>query len=111
MVINLRSSSFSYYMQNFPTIAWNTDTFEQLGPDPEGSMERNRANRDTSASQDWIGSWTMFYWGWWISWSPFVGKVSFSTLCVSTKVGLKLAEKITLRLPALLRMFPVGRES
>ncbi len=22
---------------------------------------------------DWIGSWTLFYWGWWISWSPFVG--------------------------------------
>jgi len=21
----------------------------------------------------WIGSWTMFYWGWWIAWSPFVG--------------------------------------
>ena len=22
---------------------------------------------------DWIGQWTLFYWGWWISWSPFVG--------------------------------------
>ncbi len=22
---------------------------------------------------DWQGSWTVFYWGWWISWSPFVG--------------------------------------
>jgi len=22
---------------------------------------------------DWIGGWTIFYWGWWISWSPFVG--------------------------------------
>ena len=22
---------------------------------------------------DWINSWTLFYWGWWISWSPFVG--------------------------------------
>jgi choline/glycine/proline betaine transport protein len=21
----------------------------------------------------WQGSWTIFYWGWWISWSPFVG--------------------------------------
>lgn len=21
----------------------------------------------------WQGSWTVFYWGWWISWSPFVG--------------------------------------
>jgi choline/glycine/proline betaine transport protein len=21
----------------------------------------------------WMGDWTLFYWGWWISWSPFVG--------------------------------------
>ncbi len=23
--------------------------------------------------EEWIGGWTIFYWGWWISWSPFVG--------------------------------------
>ncbi len=23
--------------------------------------------------EDWIGGWTLLYWGWWISWSPFVG--------------------------------------
>ena len=22
---------------------------------------------------EWISGWTLFYWGWWISWSPFVG--------------------------------------
>jgi choline/glycine/proline betaine transport protein len=22
---------------------------------------------------DWIAGWTLFYWAWWISWSPFVG--------------------------------------
>ena len=22
---------------------------------------------------DWIGGWTIFYWGWWLSWAPFVG--------------------------------------
>src|SRR3546814_16754199 len=22
---------------------------------------------------DWVGTWTLFYWGWWMSWSPFVG--------------------------------------
>ncbi|MFC4168098.1 BCCT family transporter [Teichococcus aestuarii] len=21
----------------------------------------------------WLGDWTLFYWGWWIAWSPFVG--------------------------------------
>jgi len=23
--------------------------------------------------KDWMGGWTLFYWGWWIAWSPFVG--------------------------------------
>ncbi len=22
---------------------------------------------------DWLGGWTIFYWGWWMSWAPFVG--------------------------------------
>ncbi len=22
---------------------------------------------------DWMGGWTLFYWAWWLSWSPFVG--------------------------------------
>ena len=22
---------------------------------------------------EWLNEWTLFYWGWWISWSPFVG--------------------------------------
>lgn len=22
---------------------------------------------------EWVGNWTIFYWAWWISWSPFVG--------------------------------------
>lgn len=33
---------------------------------------------DTGAAQgdegtDWVNGWTVFYWGWWISWAPFVG--------------------------------------
>jgi choline/glycine/proline betaine transport protein len=24
-------------------------------------------------NSDWQGAWTIFYWGWWISWAPFVG--------------------------------------
>jgi choline/glycine/proline betaine transport protein len=26
-----------------------------------------------SAAASWQAGWTLFYWGWWISWSPFVG--------------------------------------
>ncbi|MFB6891113.1 BCCT family transporter [Kitasatospora sp. NPDC056327] len=23
--------------------------------------------------ENWLGSWTIFYWAWWLSWAPFVG--------------------------------------
>ncbi|MFB3106425.1 MAG: BCCT family transporter, partial [Pseudomonadales bacterium] len=25
------------------------------------------------ADQNWQGEWTVFYWGWWLAWTPFVG--------------------------------------
>ncbi len=28
---------------------------------------------DAWGDGEWHGSWTLFYWGWWIAWSPFVG--------------------------------------
>ena len=28
---------------------------------------------NAQGSPAWMGSWTVFYWGWWIAWSPFVG--------------------------------------
>ena len=27
----------------------------------------------TEGDRAWQGGWTIFYWGWWISWAPFVG--------------------------------------
>ncbi len=26
-----------------------------------------------TGNQEWLKNWTLFYWGWWIAWSPFVG--------------------------------------
>lgn len=28
---------------------------------------------DFTTDNEWQSNWTLFYWGWWISWSPFVG--------------------------------------
>jgi choline/glycine/proline betaine transport protein len=28
---------------------------------------------DSRSTVSWLNSWTVFYWGWWIAWSPFVG--------------------------------------
>ena len=29
--------------------------------------------KEDGGPQAWVGGWTIFYWGWWIAWSPFVG--------------------------------------
>ena len=36
-------------------------------------MSFRTAASGTLAQQEWVQSWTVFYWAWWISWSPFVG--------------------------------------
>lgn len=43
-----------HYIQHLPETSLRMFTFSQ-----EGS--------------NWISTWTLFYWGWWIAWSPFVG--------------------------------------
>lgn len=34
---------------------------------------RNTLNLFAYEKTDWIGGWTIFYWGWWLAWAPFVG--------------------------------------
>ncbi|HKL21346.1 MAG TPA: BCCT family transporter, partial [Tichowtungia sp.] len=46
------TQNLGFYLENLPELSLWTETF-----------------RDTN----WQGSWTVFYWAWWISWSPFVG--------------------------------------
>ncbi|MDO5732046.1 BCCT family transporter [Corynebacterium sphenisci] len=33
---------------------------------------RTAANQDGGAGE-WLSIWTLFYWAWWVSWTPFVG--------------------------------------
>ena len=35
-------------------------------------MARTNASGDENMD-NWLSSWTVFYWAWWISWTPFVG--------------------------------------
>jgi choline/glycine/proline betaine transport protein len=37
------------------------------------SMVEMTFNRHAYQPIEWMGDWTLFYWAWWISWSPFVG--------------------------------------
>ncbi len=36
-------------------------------------MAGRTAAADNGTAGVWLSSWTIFYWAWWISWSPFVG--------------------------------------
>ncbi|WP_396667225.1 BCCT family transporter [Microbacterium sp. R86528] len=47
--------SIGGYIQNFVGLSFNTSAFQ--GEEGEA----------------WQAAWTSFYWGWWISWAPFVG--------------------------------------
>ena len=48
-----------------------------------------------STAQGWQQAWTIFYWGWWMSWSPFVGmfiaRISYGLTIRKFVVGAMIA--------------------
>ncbi|GAA2797542.1 BCCT family transporter [Saccharopolyspora taberi] len=38
-----------------------------------GEMTARTGATGGAAMQQWLSTWTIFYWAWWISWTPFVG--------------------------------------
>nr|WP_272867672.1 BCCT family transporter [Corynebacterium stationis] len=54
-ILNMVPSSIGNYLANFT---------EMIG--------RTAESADGTAGE-WLSGWTIFYWAWWISWSPFVG--------------------------------------
>ena len=61
-MLNLYVQSCGNYLQWIVQLGFHTDAFAQLGNAPDGKEVSN-----------WMNSWTIFYWGWWIAWSPYVG--------------------------------------
>jgi choline-glycine betaine transporter len=55
--------SIGSYMQWLLKMGFHTGAFSQHSPPPDGKGE-------PGAWMDW---WTIFYWGWWVAWGPFVG--------------------------------------
>ncbi len=55
VILNLIPTSIGSYLNSF---------FEMAA--------RSAASADGTAGE-WLSSWTIFYWAWWVSWSPFVG--------------------------------------
>ncbi len=53
-ILNLVPTSIGSFAQDLPMMA-------------------ARTGAEGSATSDWLQSWTVFYWAWWLSWTPFVG--------------------------------------
>jgi len=51
-ILNSFVENLGFYVASLPTLSFWTETF---------------------SGTEWQNSWTVFYWGWWVSWSPFVG--------------------------------------
>jgi choline/glycine/proline betaine transport protein len=51
-LLDLYMQNIGVYLQGLPNVTFHT------------------AARKES---EWMASWTLFYWGWWIAWAPFVG--------------------------------------
>ena len=110
-ILDALTTSFGYYLWYLPKISWETDAWARLGADHGWS--RNGPGVEASVviegdnyggpdgqggDEGWMHSWTIFYWGWWISWAPFVG-----TFLARISKGRTLGEFImfTLILPVL----------
>jgi len=50
-IVRLFNNSVGFYLNNIVSISFWSE----------------------QGKENWQGSWTIFYWAWWISWSPFVG--------------------------------------
>jgi glycine betaine transporter len=55
-----------------PTVAI-VDTFTSTLGSYLSEFVRMSLRTTPFRDSDWVGNWTVFYWAWWISWSPFVG--------------------------------------
>ncbi len=55
LILNLLPTSLGAYMSDF------------------GDMASRAGATGGGAMHEWLSTWTIFYWAWWISWTPFVG--------------------------------------
>lgn len=54
VIMNMVPNTLGSYLQDFFTMA-------------------SRTAQSSEDAGDWLSGWTIFYWAWWVSWSPFVG--------------------------------------
>ncbi len=55
-LLNAMVQNVGDYLAQFPSLTLNTFAYDQ-----------------SAETQQWVQDWTLFFWAWWIAWSPFVG--------------------------------------
>ncbi|MBU2924340.1 choline BCCT transporter BetT [Colwellia sp. 4_MG-2023] len=55
-----------------PTVFLLQAYLQNMG-DYLADIVHNTFNLFAYKKTNWIGGWTIFYWGWWLAWAPFVG--------------------------------------
>ena len=55
-----------------PTLVLLRSTLESVGLYFQDLIQLS-LQTDSFRTPDWQADWTLFYWGWWIAWAPFVG--------------------------------------
>ncbi|WPK69206.1 Glycine betaine transporter OpuD [Eubacterium callanderi] len=58
-ILNTFVESTGLYISDFLKMSFITDA--------------NHTISGHTGGQNWVGNWTVFYWAWWITWTPFVG--------------------------------------
>jgi choline/carnitine/betaine transport len=53
-ILSTFTQTMGDYLTHLPSMAFSTGVYD-------------------SDASSWLSSWTIFYWAWWISWTPFVG--------------------------------------
>lgn len=66
-ILNIACQSIGFYFQEFLRLGFFCDAWGQL------RYGEGKAPDMLGANPSWMDWWTIFYWGWWIAWSPFVG--------------------------------------
>uniref|UniRef100_A0A7S0X6I6 BCCT family transporter n=1 Tax=Mantoniella antarctica TaxID=81844 RepID=A0A7S0X6I6_9CHLO len=101
-LLNSFVQSIGHYFQWIVQVSFQCDTFQQLGYEFQNAADKNllvgasngysgiydtlakvstmanhtlltQTDMYDSHSAEFMDWWTVFYWGWWISWAPFVG--------------------------------------
>jgi glycine betaine transporter len=54
-ILGTFTESLGGYLTNLPTMSFRDGVF------------------DSEVASPWLSAWTIFYWAWWVSWTPFVG--------------------------------------